>query len=147
MAGVRRKMIDPELNKNYQQQYEEVCKSYHAIHDFRAKLLAFLPLATGLGGVALLSKPELQKFYLSLGVLGALITVGLYIYEARGIQRCHKLKQIAKELEGLLGLNAATAQFSGEPVPLLNIIREGAAGLVIYLSVFVGWVLVAFYGT
>lgn len=47
-------MIDKELNNNYQKQYEEVCRGYHAIHDFRAKLLALLPLASGFGGMTLL---------------------------------------------------------------------------------------------
>jgi hypothetical protein len=34
--------------------YNQLCTSYHAIDDFRAKLLGFLPLVTG-GGLVLLS--------------------------------------------------------------------------------------------
>ena len=37
--------------------YKKLCTSYRAIDDFRAKLLGFLPLATG-GVFLLIDKPE-----------------------------------------------------------------------------------------
>lgn len=36
-------------NDNLKAAYQELCSSYHAIDDFRAKLLGFLPLATAGG--------------------------------------------------------------------------------------------------
>ncbi len=40
---------------NLQIQYEEVCRSYQAIADFRAKLIGLLPLASGAGIFLLLN--------------------------------------------------------------------------------------------
>jgi hypothetical protein len=37
--------------------YAEVCRSYERIDDFRAKLLGFLPLVSGVGLFLLLEKP------------------------------------------------------------------------------------------
>lgn len=44
--------IRDERPENLRTAYKELCNSYRAIDDFRAKLLGFLPLATG--GVFLL---------------------------------------------------------------------------------------------
>ena len=41
--------------------YSEVCRSYHAIADFRAKLLALLPIASGAGGLLVLSEKDTVK--------------------------------------------------------------------------------------
>lgn len=140
-------MNNSEINENYRQQYDEVCRSYHAIHNFRANLLALLPIASGFGGLMLLTKTDsLRTFFTPIGILGAIVTVGLYIYEVRGTHRCFELKKVAKELEKLLGLNSKTAQFLGEPKPVFRVVREGVAGGIIYLSVLIGWVLIAVYG-
>jgi hypothetical protein len=51
--------------------YNELCTSYHAIDDFRTKLLGFLPLVTG-GGLVLLSgrAEDVQKeFFGPVGTL------------------------------------------------------------------------------
>lgn len=50
-----RKPEDPQRN-NLATGYQELCNSYRAIDDFRAKLLGFLPLATGTGIFLLLDK-------------------------------------------------------------------------------------------
>ena len=43
--------------------YTELCRSYHAIDDFWAKLLAILPIASGAGGVLLLAnKPAVADY-------------------------------------------------------------------------------------
>ena len=140
-------MDEKELNENFRQQYEEVCRSYHAIHDFRAKLLALLPLASGVSGVVLLLKETiLQKYFTPIGIFSAIVTLGLYVYEARGTQRCHELKKNAQELEVLLGMNSKTGQFLGEPKPVFNVVREGVAGAIIYTAVFVGWILLGIFG-
>jgi hypothetical protein len=137
-------MTNSDMNESYKQQYEEACRTYHNIHSFRAKLLALLPIASGLGSVLVLLKTDELKNYLgAIGILGAIVTFGLYIYELRGTQRCFELKKIAKNLEKALGLSEDTGQFLGEPKPILYIIREGIAGAVIYSSVFCGWVLIS----
>src|SRR5215216_3597854 len=80
--------------------YSEVCRSYHAIADFRAKLLALLPIASGAGGLLILSEKDTVKEYFGpIGVFGAAITLGLFVYELRGIQRCRALIKAGKALE------------------------------------------------
>jgi hypothetical protein len=128
-------------------QYEEVCKSYHAITDFRAKLLALFPLASGVSSIILLANNPPPRSYLEpIAVLGALVTLGLGIFEYRNGQRCVAIKQIAKNLEERLGLDAQLGQFSGEPAPHFGLIREGTASAVVYTAVFVGWILLVGYG-
>lgn len=66
--------------------YSEVCKSHDAITDFRAKLLALLPLASGAGiGVLVTRKggdvsPTEAGLLLALGIFGAVVTAGLFLY-------------------------------------------------------------------
>lgn len=81
--------------------YERVCESYHAIDDFRMKLLGLLPVATGTGVFLLLNsntdllcpgnKPSQQRtlevFLTAAGFIGLTFTVGLFAYELFGIKR------------------------------------------------------------
>jgi hypothetical protein len=55
-------MVDQEQLANLRLAYQEVCKSYQAIVDFRAKLLGFLPLASGAGAYAVLSKEPMPNW-------------------------------------------------------------------------------------
>src|SRR5262245_14517245 len=71
--------------KHLQNVYQEICTSYRAIDDFRAKLLALLPFATGGGIFFLLNKDiattELKPFFLPIGLFGFAITAGLFAHE------------------------------------------------------------------
>jgi len=83
-------------------EYGEVCKSHSSITDFRAKVLALLPIASGSGIFLLLTKRSepIDTTYLYLiGLFGFLITFDLFIYELRGIQHCKHLEQLASHLE------------------------------------------------
>src|SRR5215216_2596040 len=85
--------------------YSEVCRSYHAIADFRAKLLALLPIASGAGGLLILGQKEKLNEYLGpIGVFGAAVTLGLSVDELRGIQRCKALIKAGKALETKMGV-------------------------------------------
>jgi hypothetical protein len=66
-----------------------MCTSYHAIDDFRAKLLGFLPLVTGGGLVLLTGRPEdvRQDFFRPVGIFGVAVTIGLLAYELNGVRR------------------------------------------------------------
>jgi hypothetical protein len=76
--------------------YERACASYEAITEFRGKLLALLPLATGTGAFFLLQqqeeRPEIRELLGPIGLLGFVVTVGLFTYELRGMQRCARLE-------------------------------------------------------
>jgi hypothetical protein len=129
-----------------QKQYEELCRSYRAIEEFRGKLMGLLPLASGVGWITLLTSKNAPRAVLILvGIVGAVITVGLYIYEARGAQRCRRLMDVAKDLEEQLGLEEKLGQFRSEPSPLAGFVREGVAGGVVYLGVLIGWLGLVIY--
>jgi hypothetical protein len=131
--------------------YEQVCRSHDGIADFRYKLLAFLPIASGTGIFLLLDNVPADSPYLPLflpaGIFGALTTLGLFIYELRGIQTCHALLDCAKELEAeLLGRLSNFGPFTFKPKDLWGVIGTTGAALVIYPTVIGAWVYVAGIG-
>src|SRR5687768_16392561 len=89
--------------------YEQLCSSYRAIDDFRSKLLALLPLATG-GGIFLLAsdkaKADVIPPYLKpIGVFGLVVTLGLFLYELHGILTCTRLIEVGASIEESLEVN------------------------------------------
>lgn len=98
-------------------EYVEACKSHAAITDFRAKLLALLPIssATGIGLLVLQVGGDVEKvdsyLLLGLGLFGAVVTIGLFFYELRQIDICKQLRNHAAWIEKELGI--AAGQFSG----------------------------------
>ena len=92
--------------------YGEICKSYHAIDDFRMKLLGLLPF-TSLAAILLVNKEALLSSPRSAGsellgfaaVFAAAFTLTLFVYEVRGILRCDGLIKRGKEIEDLLGIH------------------------------------------
>ena len=97
--------------------YQEVCRSHAVITDFRAKLLALLPIAsgTGIGLLLIQGKDELSStgagLLVALGVFGATVTAGLFLYELRQIDLCKQLRNHAAWIERQLGIEAG--QFGG----------------------------------
>ncbi len=130
-------------NPNYLDIYKELCTSYRAIDDFRAKLLALLPLATGAGAAFLLGNitPENQKYLEPLGFFGFVITVGLFTYEIFGIHKCHALIKTGKLIE-IRGLNVY-GQFKSRPPGVLGLIDEPFAAGIIYPAVLASWMYIA----
>ena len=129
--------------------YDQLCKSYHGIDDFRAKLLGFLPLATGAGISVLLDKlPNAQNLpcktgnlYAAVGVFGALITLGLYAYEIFGITKCAALIEAGKRIEK--ALHIYNGQFTKRPENTAYFINEPFAAGVIYPTVLAAWIFFA----
>jgi hypothetical protein len=88
--------------------YSEVCRSYHAIDDFRTKLLGILPISS-LAGILLVGKDNFTEGSASSHALvgfgsffAAAFTLALFLFEIRGILRCHHLIQRGEQLEGAL---------------------------------------------
>lgn len=128
--------------------YREVCNSYHAVDDFRAKLLALLPIVSGAGGILLLAeKDTIKNDLFPIGLFGLAVTIGLFFYELRGIKNCGRFIGIGKKLEKDLKLT--NAMFGGCP-PIekkaLGVIGARTAGWVVYLSVIFAWIYVASVG-
>ncbi|SRR6266487_829889 len=121
--------------------YEEVCKSYHNIDDFRSKLLALLPFASGTSIFFLLKDGFPSASYLvAIGIFGFVVTFGLFSYELHGIRRCIRLIELGKRIEGLMGIGG---QFWHRPLDFANLIGPKLASLVIYSAVLGSWTYVA----
>ncbi len=133
--------------------YAEICRSYHAIDEFRMKLLGLLPLAS-LVSVLLLGKTDLLADLTSgegnelLGfaaIFAAMLTLALFGYEVRGIQRSHSLITEGKHLETLLGIghgqfHVCEEEHAHSPIRALN---AKLIACVIYSLVLAGWLFIA----
>jgi hypothetical protein len=123
--------------------YDQLCQSYRAIDDFRAKLLGFLPLVTG-GGLVLVTagaNEAAQQFLPPVGLFGLVVTLGLFAFELYGIQKCAALIDAGRQLEASLKLPAG--QFMLRPRELLGHINEPFAASIIYPAVMAAWVYLA----
>jgi len=120
--------------------YSELCNSYRAIDDFRTKLLAALPLATGGLFLLLTDKAKIedvQPLFAPIGVFGLITTLGLYFYELYGIKKCTHLIWAGRRLER--ELNVKNGQFKNRPEGVGNLINEPFAAGVIYPAVLAAW--------
>jgi hypothetical protein len=134
--------------------YSEICDSYHAIDDFRMKLLGFLPLAS-VAGVLLLGKdmpaPEAKLIGYAC-FFASVFTLSLFLYEIRGIIRSDGLIKRGEEIEQLLNINGQFLQCKEEAQPasspkLTDRIRRymntTVASCLIYSLVFAFWMFLA----
>jgi hypothetical protein len=131
--------------------YEQVHNRYAGITEFRAKLLGLLPLATGTGAFLLLQRAEdpnnLQRAFLGpIGIFGLVVTVGLFAYELRGMQRCRKLEEQGRALEQKMKLDRDLGPFHQPPRRLGGMLGAPAAGLIIYVATASAWLSLALYG-
>src|SRR4029453_10023379 len=88
--------------------YAEICKSYHGVDDFRMKLLGLLPVISlaavfGIGQQTLIAQDPLPEHFRHLvgfvGTFACIFTLALFIYEIRGILRCHDLIGRGRDIE------------------------------------------------
>jgi hypothetical protein len=130
--------------------YEQVCNAHNSIADFRAKLLALLPIASGTGIFLLLSdkmNAEAKPHLVAIGTFGALVTLGLFLYELRGIDTCNALIKCGKFLESKLMSDKSTGTFiSRREAVLKGFVGITWASLVIYPTVIGTWIYVACMG-
>ena len=116
-SGPLAKGLGPDRQQVLLAEYQEVCRSHAGITDFRAKLLAILPIASGAGvgllvasGNGELSSTE-AALLVALGIFGVVVTAGLFLYELRQIDVCKQLRDRATAIESELGIDAG--QFGG----------------------------------
>jgi hypothetical protein len=139
-------------NENLRTAYRELSTSYRAIDDFRAKLLGFLPLATGtgmflvLGNVKDITPPKdgaTTELWPAIGIFGFLITLGLFLYEIYGIKKCDALIQAGGEMESSMGIT--NGQFCRRPQNVAFVINEPFASGIIYPAVLAAWAFFYLY--
>ncbi len=138
-------MVDQ--NDNKLRVYEQLCSSYRAIDDFRAKLLALLPLATG-GGIFLLVGDQtrakaIAPYLPPIGLFGVIVTLGLFFFELDGILKCTHLIRAGAKLERDLGIDRETAHFIDLPLGILGFINEPLAAGIVYPAVLAAWTFLA----
>jgi hypothetical protein len=124
--------------------YDQLCTSYHAIDDFRAKLLGFLPLVTGGGLILLTGRPDdlRKEFFGPVGLLGIAVTLGLLAYELAGIKRCLALIDDGLALE--TDMNLQRGQFIRDDYAFRFITKSFAAAW-IYPAVLAAWSYLALF--
>ncbi len=148
------KQTDPEndnQDNNLKVAYEQVCNSYRAIDDFRAKLLGLLPLVSGAGIFLLLNdvltdqeKSKIAvEFLLLISIFGFVVTLGLFFYEIHGIKKCGHLINVGQEIERKLRIEGL---FLNRPRDVAGFINEPFAASIIYPAVLAAWLFVALYG-
>ena len=123
--------------------YRELCATYRAIDDFRARMLALLPLASG-GAIFLLTASDAALkdpgVLLPIGLFGFFVTAGLLAYEIFGVRRCHALILAGAQIEIGMGVQG---QFVTRPAAVAGIVSEPFAAAVIYPAVLGAWAYVA----
>ena len=91
-----------ERDENLRLDYEKTTAYYHQLADSRFKLLTLVPLVTG--ATILLSKDTPPSSVLVLGILGFVVTLGIFLYNQRNTQIFDTMILRAKMLEILLKL-------------------------------------------
>lgn len=141
--------------------YEQICSSYHKVDDFRAKLLGILPLASGVSiyyGILAPSEEgkKILEFSQEAGWFGMMITIGLLIYELKGIQKCVAFIHSGANIEGellkntneegkIIGNLIGKFQLLSQQRSWINwLASEPFASAIVYSSVLMAWSYVAY---
>lgn len=133
---------DKDKKETLRFEYGEICRSFHAIDDFRAKLLALLPIASGAGISALfginawLDSSHIH-FIIAIGVFGFAVTFGIFLYEIRGMHICKTLMDLGEKMETKLELEIG--QFKERPDPKYGFVGPKAAAWIIYPATLLFW--------
>ncbi len=130
------KLEDPR-DENLKMAYQEVCTSYRAIDDFRAKLLGLLPLVSGTGIFFLLNMKTNSVYLGPIGLFGSVVTLGLFLYELSCLQKCQYLIEHGEEIEYQLKIKGQ-GQFNRDFQSWKTF-----AACMIYSAVFAAWIFVA----
>jgi hypothetical protein len=135
-----------ESQENLLVAYKAACDRHQQIDEFRGKLLALLPIASGATGLLLIGEHgTFGKYLTPIGIYGLAATLGLFIYELYGISVCKQIMQQAAKLETRLDIPTPMGQFHDrkECTPQQRLIQAEMASWVIYLSVLAGWLYIA----
>jgi hypothetical protein len=128
--------------------YDQLSRAHDGVAQFRAKLLALLPLASGTGFFAVLNIDPVQKsqHLLAIGLFGSLVSFALYMYEMRGIQRCALLGERARKLEHRLVGDVTEGAFGADHSPRFFLATNTWAARIVYPATMSVWAYVAFCG-
>jgi hypothetical protein len=126
--------------------YGEVCNSWRMLTDVRFKLLGFVPAASTLFLVSLLSKSASGEGLsltsrLAICAVGLSVTLGLAVYDRRNMELYNELINRGRQIEVELGVH--TGQFRGRPAPRHYLINHSNAMYLIYVTAIAAWLFAA----
>lgn len=140
--------LEGDYSKNLSTAYQQLCISYHAIDDFRAKLLGLLPLTTGTGILFLVTdKGKIdfaQPFLGPIALFGFMITLSLFFYELHGIKKCAYLIDAGRQMECDMKIHG---QFLSRPHEVAGFIDEPFTASLIYPAVLAAWTYLGLFFT
>ena len=146
-------------SNNIQLDYEQTIAYFHALHDVRFKLLAFLPVISGAALLAI----ESGDHEVPVAILGGLITIALTLYDQRNTQIYDRLVARAQFLERKLGFeilpgdpNKSTGPVHSRPAPwgflknskhrvLVPVVWHDGAVALIYAASLSAWLYIGFH--
>jgi hypothetical protein len=139
--------------------YQQLCASYQSSEEFRTKLLSFLPIVSGAGIFAFVQTNITDLFFVPIGLVGAALAFGLFLFELGGLYWRLALTYRGMELEATLAVNG---QFSLQPGGKDQNNSQAACGYhmvrdsmwtsnrwgasVIYASVITAWLFTSYAG-
>lgn len=126
--------------------YQQLCTNYQNLIDFRLKLMGFLPFVTASSfAVTIISDPAkrqaLANLVLPFGLLGALITLGLFLYEVENLKLSTAIEAEGMKLEQEMHI---LGPFAPKHPHLFNAHNSLA---LIFSTTFAGWICLALWFT
>ena len=130
--------------------YGEVSKAHASLMEFRGKLLALLPLASGAGIFLLLvadTRNAPAEYLFAAGLFGCVITLGLYCHELYSIRWCDALFICGIQIEQALllaapeqgGHDPGLGPFRTAPNEVAGYVSARGAALIIYPATMSAW--------
>jgi hypothetical protein len=120
MSEAGHRQLSPSANVDgLMQLYKDVCDNIRVTDDISFKLLGAVPAVSGVGAGILAflgrdaSADGTETAYVILALLGAAVTLGLFRWELRNIQKCKWLIACAARLEEKLFPQMTGPQFRG----------------------------------
>jgi hypothetical protein len=83
---------------------------------------------------------------LAVGIFGATVTIGLFVYELVGIHRCQTLRKCGHKLEEKLLTGKHLGRFTPYPEENYRFVKVPVASLIVYPTVIGAWIYVAAMG-
>jgi Na+/proline symporter len=137
-------------DENIRGVYDQLSTAYHAVDDFRARLIGLLPLASGVAFIGLLDPTKtnaLTSHLREIGLLGMVITFGLLIYELKGIKKCTDFIFSGEAMEQVLlkgtSLTGKFTELTKSAPKFWKFATEPVASAIVYATVMAGWTFVA----
>jgi hypothetical protein len=124
--------------------YSEVCKGYYNVREIQLKLLAFIPVISGIAASLIIGKQIDTTRFEIVGILGVVFTIGVFIYGIRADQHAQSLISHGRSLEQALKLDSG--QFTTRPKLYGRVLGYTTALSLIYAGLLLAWGYIMWFG-